>query len=89
MAVKKENNEMSVKKDTVMVIIPKPHNVVGDTETVVSVNGVMYQIMYDRPVEVPRNVAEVIEHSRSLQAKIMELTEAAIMKPGKAAIAEL
>ncbi|MGN1115662.1 MAG: hypothetical protein ACI4TH_03765 [Candidatus Ornithomonoglobus sp.] len=76
-------------KDTVMVIIPKPHNVVGDTETVVAVNGVMYQIMYDRPVEVPRNVAEVIEQSRNLQAKIMELTEAAVMKPGKAAIAEL
>lgn len=87
MAVKKENNE--AKKDTVMVIIPKPHNIVGDTETVVSVNGVMYQIMYDRPVEVPRNVAEVIMQSRDLQAKIMELTEAAVMKPGKAAIAEL
>ena len=89
MAVKKENNEIPAKQDTVMVIIPKPHNIVGDTETVVSVNGVMYQIMYDRPVEVPRNVAEVIEQSRSLQAKIMELTEAAVMKPGKAAIAEL
>lgn len=75
--------------DMVTVIIPKPHNVVGDTETIVSVNGTMYQIMYDRPVEVPRNVAEVIEQSKGLQAKILELTEAAVMRPGKAALAEL
>ena len=47
MAGKKVNK---VKDDKVLIIIPKPRNVVGDTETVVSVNGEMYQIMYDRPV---------------------------------------
>lgn len=75
--------------DNVLVIIPKPHNIVGDTETTVSVNGKIYQIMYDVPVEVPRNVAAVIEQSRELQSKIAEITEDCIMKPGKAAIAEL
>ena len=76
-------------EDKVMVVVPKPYNVVGDTETVVGINGKMYQIQYDKPVEVPRNVAEVIEQSKELQAKIMELTEAGVMKPGKAALAEL
>ncbi len=76
-------------EDNVTVIIPKPYNVVGDTETVVGINGRMYQIQYDKPVSVPRNVAEVIEQSKELQAKIMELTEAGVMKPGKAAMAEL
>ena len=76
-------------EDKVMVIVPKPYNVVGDTETVVGINGKMYQIQYDKPVEVPRNVAEVIEQSKELQAKIIELTEAGVMKPGKAALAEL
>lgn len=75
--------------DTVMVIIPKPHNIVGDTETVAAVNGKMYQIQYDKPVAVPRNVAEVISQSSDLQAKIMELTDKGIMKPGKKAFAEL
>ncbi len=73
----------------VLIIIPKPRNVVGDTETVVSVNGEMYQIMYDRPVEVPYNVAEIIEQSRELEMKIANLTEASMLKPGKPALAEL
>ena len=77
------------KEDKVLVIIPKPHNMVGDTETVVGVNGVMYQIQYDHPVEVPRSVAAVIAQSQKLQAQIRELTDKAVMKPGKAALAEL
>ena len=55
---------MSKKKttdDKVLIIIPKPRNVVGDTETVVAVNGEMFQVMYDRPVEVPKNIAEIIK----------------------------
>ena len=80
--VKNENEK-------VMIIIPKPRNVVGDTETVVSVNGEMYQIMYDRPVEVPRNVAEIIAQSKNMEMKIAELTENSILKPGKSAMAEL
>ncbi|MBQ3427383.1 MAG: hypothetical protein IJH37_09630 [Clostridia bacterium] len=75
--------------DRVTVIIPRPHNVTGDTETVVGVNGKMYQIQYDRPVEVPKNVAEVIKQSQTLQAEIRELEDRAIMKPGKSALAEL
>lgn len=86
MAAKKTNTKSD---DKVLVIIPKPHNVVGDTETVVGVNGKMYQIQYDKPVEVPKNVAEIINQSSSLQAKILEETEKAVMKPGKGAIAEL
>lgn len=73
----------------VTVIIPKPYNVVGDTETVVGINGKMYQIQYDKPVSVPVSVAEVIEQSKELQVKILELTEKSMMKPGKAAMAEL
>lgn len=75
--------------DKVLIIIPKPRNVVGDTETVVSVNGQMYQIMYDRPVSVPRNVAEIVAQSKDLEMKIASLTEAAVLKPNKAAMAEL
>lgn len=86
MANKKKLNPV---KDKVTIIIPKPRNVVGDTETVVSVNGEMYQIMYDRPVEVPYNVAEIIEESKTLEMKIADITEASILKPGKAAMAEL
>ncbi len=78
-----------ISDEKVMVIIPKPRNVVGDTETIVSVNGEMYQIMYDRPVEVPYNVAEIISQSKELEMKIADITEASILKPGKAAIAEL
>ncbi len=86
MANKKSKNKSDEK---VLIIIPKPRNVVGDTETVVSVNGEMYQIMYDRPVEVPYNVAEIISQSRDLEMKIADITEASILKPGKAAMAEL
>lgn len=75
--------------DKVTIIISKPHNMVGDTETVVSINGNMFQIMYDRPVTVPRNVAEVIESSRRLQAKILKEYEKGILRPGKSALAEL
>ena len=49
----------------------------------------MYQIMYDRPVEVPRNVAEIIAQSKNMEMKIAELTENSILKPGKSAMAEL
>lgn len=84
------NKKEEIKKtDRVTVIIPKPHNVIGDTETVVGVNGKMYQIQYDKPVEVPRNVAEVIKQSQALQAEIRELEDEMIMKPGKPALAEL
>ena len=73
----------------VTIMIPKPYNVVGDTETVVGINGKMYQIQYDKPVTVPKNVAEVVEQSKDVQMKIMELTEKGVMRPGKAAMAEL
>ena len=86
MATKKTHKTTDEK---VLIIIPKPRNVVGDTETVVSVNGEMYQIMYDRPVEVPRNVAEIIAQSRELEMKIAQITEGAVLKPGKDALAEL
>ncbi len=86
MANKKTKN---INDEKVLIIIPKPRNIVGDTETVVSVNGEMYQIMYDRPVEVPYNVAEIISQSRELEMKIADITEGAVLKPGKAALAEL
>lgn len=84
---KKEKN--TVLQEKITVIIPKPRNVVGDTETTVSVNGKMYQIMYDRPVTVPKNVADIIRQSRNLEMKIADITEKAIMKPGRKALAEL
>ncbi len=84
------NKKTEEKKiDKVTIIIPKPRNMVGDTETVVSVNGEMYQIMYDRPVEVPINVAEIIEESQRLTEKIQNECEKGILRPGKAALAEL
>ncbi|MBR0359803.1 MAG: hypothetical protein IIX21_01665 [Clostridia bacterium] len=86
---KKETAPKKREMGKVLVIVPKPMNVIGDTETVVSVNGEMYQIMYDRPIEVPENVAEVIENARMLQNEIRRQTEAAILKPGKDALAEL
>lgn len=98
MAEKKTNTNISANSNKtkktntdakVLIIIPKPRNTVGDTETVVSINGEMYQIMYDRPVSVPRNVAEVIAQSRELEMKIADITASNILKPGKAALAEL
>lgn len=86
MADKKTNK---INNDKVTIIIPKPRNMVGDTETVVSINGEMYQIMYDRPVTVPRNVAEIIEQSKCLEMKIAEECEKGILRPGKSALAEL
>ena len=82
----KKNNSAD---ERVTVVIPKPDNVTGDTETIVGVNGKMYQIQYDRPVEVPKNVADVIAQSQELQAEIRALSDEAVMRPGKAAIAEL
>ena len=76
-------------EERVVVIIPKPDYVTGDTESVVGVNGKMYQIQYDVPVEVPRNVADVIKQSQDLQAEIREITENSILRPGKPALAEL
>lgn len=71
------------------VIIPKPNNVVGDTETVVGINGKMYQIQYDKPVSVPLNVAEVIEQSNYLKAEISDRIDDSIFRPGKPSIADL
>lgn len=89
MAVKNTTkNEVKTEKK-VQVFIPRPHDVTGDNETVVSVNGKMYQIMYDTPVWVPENVAEIIKESKQLRAKILEKTKEAAMVPGKAALAEL
>ena len=88
MAKTKENTTKKT-EERVTVIIPKPNDIIGDTETVVGVNGKMYQIQYDTPVEVPRNVAEVIQSSADLHAEIREEVEAAIMKPGKPGLAEL
>ena len=82
----KKNNSAD---ERVTVVIPKPDNVTGDTEPIVGVNGKMYQIQYDRPVEVPKNVADVIAQSQELQAEIRALSDEAVMRPGKAAIAEL
>lgn len=84
-------NKKTIKTDNdkITIIIPKPRNMVGDTETVVSINGEMFQIMYDRPVTVPRNVAEVIEESKNLEMKIAEECEKGMLRPGKSALAEL
>lgn len=73
----------------VTVIIPKPMNIIGDTETTVSVNGKMYQIQYDKPVSVPRNVAAIINQSMDLQNKILEIENENLLKPGKKSIADL
>jgi hypothetical protein len=84
-----KSNVKKAEQKMVMVIIPKPNGIIGDTETTVSVNGQMYQIMYDKPVTVPENVAEVINNSNKLQAKILEETNAALLRPGKESLAEL
>lgn len=84
------NKKDAVKdEEKVTIIIPKPINVTGDTETIVSVNGVMYQIQYDKPVTVPANVAAVISSSMKLQEKIQNETENAVLRNGKDALAEL
>jgi hypothetical protein len=86
-AVKPNQNKKEQKMVT--VIIPKPNGIIGDTETTVSVNGQMYQIMYDNPVSVPENVAEVIQSSKNLQVKILEEINKAVMVAGKESLADL
>lgn len=77
----------SNKSEMVTIVVPKPRNVVGDTETVVSINGKMYQIQYDIPVTVPKNVADVIIQSMNMQAKISD--EINKITNSKSPIAEL
>lgn len=76
----KNKNSIPVKKadDRVLVIIPKPRNVVGDTECTVGINGKMYQIQYGKPVYVPKNVAEVIQSHLDIQSELTEDIEDAI-----------
>lgn len=88
-APKKETTKKDKAQEKVQIVVPKPTNVVGDTETVVSVNGEMYQIMYDRPIIVPKNVAEVIENSRRLRDEIDAITQEALLVPGKNPLADL
>ncbi len=75
--------------ENVTVVIPRPQNVVGETDTTVTVNGVIYQIMYDVPVSVPRYVAEVIEHSMDMQRVISEIKDRNRADAGKNPIADL
>ena len=89
MSVQKQKTPKKKEVERVLIVVPKPRNIVGDTETVVSVNGEMYQIMYDRPIEVPENVAEVIENSRRLQEEIAIITEREILKAGKPSFADM
>ena len=84
---KKENKSAS--EERVMIVVPKPRNVIGDTECTVGINGVYYQIKYDAPVSVPKNVADVIKSHLALQADIENDIENATMKPGKDAMAQL
>ena len=89
MPVQKQKTSKKKEVERVLIVVPKPRNIVGDTETVVSVNGEMYQIMYDRAIEVHENVAEVIENSRRLQEEIAIITEQEILKAGKPSFADM
>ena len=89
MPAQKQKTSKKKEVERVLIVVPMPRNIVGDTETVVSVNGEMYQIMYDRPIEVPENVAEVIENSRRLQEEIAIITEREILKAGKPSFADM
>ena len=87
---KKGMKEMAVNKNKdekkITVMIPKPKDTTGDTETTVIVNGVMYQVQYDRPVEVPEAVAEVIQNSNKLNEKLGKLEEAEMLGARKSAL---
>ncbi len=77
------------KTEMVSIMIPHPKESVGDEETAVVVNGKIYQIQYDTPITVPKNVADIIYQSMKQRAKINKAVEAATYKSGKASIAEL
>lgn len=68
MAAKKQKQEKRV-----TVVVPRPDNITGDTETVVGVNGKLYQIQYNKPVEVPLSVAQVIQNNADMAVKITDL----------------
>lgn len=85
----KTNKSENKNEERVMIVVPKPRNVIGDTECTVGINGVYYQIKYDAPVSVPKNVADVIKSHLQLQADIEKDVENATMKPGKDAMAQL
>lgn len=57
-----EVKESAVKK-TQKVFIRKPEGVTAKAQ-VVGVNGVMYTVPYNKEVEVPVSVAEIIERSQ-------------------------
>lgn len=69
-------------------MVPKPHGVIGDNDLTVSVNGVIYQIQYDRTVYVPENVAEIIRSSIKLQNEKKEVIES-FERSGRGSIADL
>lgn len=91
MASKSENKNVEniENEDRVQIVIPKPADVVGDTETVVGLNGTLYHIKYDAQVSVPKGVAEIVEQSRKIQNRLQSAKESAEYKAGKASIADL
>lgn len=63
-------------KKKVLVVVTRPDNVTGDTETAVCVNGKIYQIQYNKPVEVPKAVADVLKNNEEMSAKVKVLEAA-------------
>ena len=60
-------------------VLNKPDGV-KDTSRTVTVNGVNYQIQYNKQVMIPRFIAEILEQSRAQELRAQELIEGAEMR---------
>lgn len=70
---KKNEAAMSTEKNTVKVFLRRPADERNIKAKVVGINGKMYAVPYDKEVEVPAAVAEVINMSLGAQKKADEL----------------
>ena len=70
-AMTKESASGKFKK----IFIRKPADERGVKAKIVGINGKMYAVPYDKEVEVPVEVYEVLERSRAAEEKACELVE--------------
>lgn len=65
--------------EKVPYVLNKPDGV-RDTSRTVTVNGVNYQIRYNRQVMLPRFIAQILDQSRAQELRAQEMIEGAEMR---------
>ena len=71
------------KNDMVKVFIRRPMDEKNVKAKVVGLNGKMYTVPYDKEIEVPAAVAEILEASKLASVRADELIETSLGTSGK------